>query len=524
MRTFPTLLLLPLLAWPALAQETPSAASSTDPAVQVLAPPPSAVVSVVPAPEESHTPLQLALAFLERDPIFTDAAVSMQVVNTRTGDPVYGWGENRPLVPASVMKLLTTATALRFLGPDYRFPTWVLHDGDLGGDGVLAGNLYVKGQGDPTMVVERMWRMVLDLKLRGVREIKGDVVFDESYFADTSSIPGWNKEEDIESGPTYFSTLGALSVNYNIAAIVVRPGTAVGQPAVAEFEAPSPVIVIDNRVTTGSRGSRKWIKVERATDEETHRIATYTLTGNMPAEHEPDTIYRTLVDPLGNYMGVFESLAREQGLKVRGKYRAGITAAGATLLLKAESAPLADVVALTSKHSNNFMAEQMLRVAGAERHGLPATTAKGVDLIAEYLGTLGVPAGDYALVNGSGLTREGVLRPSVVNAVLVDMWRDADLGPEFASSLSVGGRDGTLWSRFRDQTMAGRVRGKTGTLSGVTCLAGYVTAMDGETYAFTFLVNEVDGALARARRAHDGLVLTLAGVTGNVADSVEAEP
>lgn len=124
-------------------------------------------------------------------------------------------------------------------------------------------------------------------------------------------------------------------------------------------------------------------------------------------------------------------------------------------------------------------------------------------------------------MNGSGLSRETKLRPSQLNAVLVDMYRDPRVGPEFVHSLSVGGRDGTLGWRFRQDGMEGRVRGKTGTLDGVACLAGYVRALDGETYAFTFFVNDLEGARARARAAHDQLVLALAGVRGSLADGAE---
>ena len=213
----------------------------------------------------------------------------------------------------------------------------------------------------------------------------------------------------------------------------------------------------------------------------------------------------------------------QQGIKVKGAWKPGATPKTAELFYKSESVPLTDIVALTSKHSNNFMAEQILRSMGAERYGLPGTTENGLRVITDYLTSLGIPADQYRLVNGSGLSREVQLRPSAVDAVLVDMYKSPEFGPEFVSSLSVGGRDGTLWSRFREEGMAGRVRGKTGTLSGVHCLAGYIHAADDEIYAFTFLVNDIDGALSRARKAHDRLVLTVAGTTGNVVDGGEVE-
>ncbi len=463
-------------------------------------------------------PLQDALAQLASDPIFSSAAVSVQVVDAESGAQVYQWGDDKALVPASTMKVLTSATALRTLGPAWTFPTWVMTPARIDDAGLLDGSLYIKGQGDPTMVVERMYRMVMDLRLQGVKEIKGDVVFDDGYFADTTLIPGWDNDDDMEDGPTYFAPLGALSVNYNIAAIVVRPGAASGALAHADFESPTAAVVLENKLTTGSKTSRKWVKIERKLDE-TGKITTFTLTGNVPLESEADTYYKTLSDPLGNYIGVFTGLLKQQGIKVRGHMIPGTTPSDAKVLYVERSEALVNILAEMNKHSNNFIAEQVARTVGAERYGLPGTTAKGTQAISEYLGQIGIPAADYALVNGSGLSRNVTLRPSVIAKVLVDMWNNPSVGPEFLTTLSVGGRDGTLRSRFREEAMAGRVRGKTGTLNGVHCLTGYVRSQDDHVYAFAFLVNDIDGALSRARRAHDRLVGALAGTTGNVADS-----
>lgn len=516
------LALLTLLAWPAFAQDGAAPSSPTGHADTGAA---AAATYAAPVAQAAPAPVTLAaaLATVEQDAIFKDASVSVQVVNVRTGEEVYHWGEDRSLAPASVMKVITTAVALRELGPNYKVPTWLMSDADIGADGVLDGALYVKGQGDPTMVVERMWRMLLDLKMRGVREIRGDVVFDASYFGDGALIPGWKKADDLADPPTYFPALGALSVNYNLHAFTVRPGTASGQPAAVELEFPSAEVVVVNQLTTGSARSRAWMKVERTLDEEKGAIATYTFTGNVPLESKPDTVYRPVHDPLASYMAVFESVARQHGIKVKGRFRAGTTPSAATVLVRSDSEPLSEIVATTSKQSNNLFAEHVLRIVGAEKQGLPGTTEKGLRSVAAYLDRLGVSRDGVVLVNGSGLSRETRVRPSVIDAVLVDMARDPQLAPEFASSLSVAGRDGTLWSRFREDGMQGRVRGKTGTLDGVHCLAGYVHAADDEVYAFAFLVNDIPGVASRARKAHDRLVSTLAGVSGNVADGVEVD-
>ncbi|MBM4366049.1 MAG: D-alanyl-D-alanine carboxypeptidase/D-alanyl-D-alanine-endopeptidase [Deltaproteobacteria bacterium] len=495
---------------------TPGGSGATAPASSAALGP-----SLTAAPSNAAiTPeLQAALANLPNLPIFAKSRSALDVIDAETGARVYSYGDDARLLPASTMKLVTSSVALRELGPSYRFPTWVKHDGDLGADGVLQGNLYVIGQGDPTMVVERMWRMVADIKARGVSEIQGDLVFDDSYTQDSVWVPGWNKPEDLEDGSSYYSALGALSLNYNIATINIRPGPEVGGAALAAFDTPSDVLVLDNQLTTGRDRSKYWVKVERTLDEKDGKVATYKLTGNVPADHEPDQVYRTLADPTGNYLSVFRDMVKANGIKLKGKARVGAAPVDSTLVLKVESDRLVEILMDMNKQSNNFMAEQVLRAVGAEKLGLPGSTEKGVKVMNDYMTSLGVPSERYKFVNGSGLSREATMSPSAMDAVLMDMWNDVDRGPEFLATLAVGGRDGTLWHRFREDGMEGRVRAKTGSLNGVFCLSGYVRAVDGRNYAFSFFVNDIDGNTVRARAAHDELVRALAGVNGNLAEA-----
>jgi D-alanyl-D-alanine carboxypeptidase/D-alanyl-D-alanine-endopeptidase (penicillin-binding protein 4) len=155
-----------------------------------------------------------------------------------------------------------------------------------------------------------------------------------------------------------------------------------------------------------------------------------------------------------------------------------------------------------NKHSSNFFAEHVLKAVGAEVYGEPGTTEKGVRVIEEYLETLGAHVSEFEVVNGSGLTRLSRIRPSHLNGVMIDMAADRVLGPEFTSSLSIGGVDGTLWTRFRGEGTEGRLRGKTGSLNFVHGLTAYVDGGDGEQYAFTFMVNEIDGSNRPVRRLH----------------------
>jgi D-alanyl-D-alanine carboxypeptidase/D-alanyl-D-alanine-endopeptidase (penicillin-binding protein 4) len=139
-------------------------------------------------------------------------------------------------------------------------------------------------------------------------------------------------------------------------------------------------------------------------------------------------------------------------------------------------------------------------------YGLPGTTAKGLQAVAAYLDGLGIPRDEYVLVNGSGLSLDSRIRPSLLTAILADMYHDRDVGPEFAASLAIGGIDGTLWHRFRDDDEVSRVRGKTGSINGVHCLAGILEAGDGSMLAFAVMLNDLGNSSSPARRLEDGLV------------------
>jgi len=213
-----------------------------------------------------------------------------------------------------------------------------------------------------------------------------------------------------------------------------------------------------------------------------------------------------VADPTAQYMGAFQELMKQQGIGVTGRFRRGDTPSDARRLLQVRSTSLATILMDMNKLSNNFIAEQVTRTLGAEVKG-EGTTAAGVEVVREYLASLGVGEEDVKLVNGSGLSRQAELRPSVLTAVLVDMARDPQVGQEFASTLAIAGYDGTLWSRLRDEP--GRLRGKTGTIDGVHCLTGYVEDGAGERYAFAFMVNDHGGRVSTVKALHDRFARTM---------------
>jgi len=418
--------------------------------------------------------------------LFDKASVGLQVVDIETGEEVFARGSDKLLNPASTMKVLTAATALKNLGPSFRFTTEVFIDRDveITPDGTLDGNLYIKGHGDPTFVIEDLWKMVRDLELNGVERVTGDVIFDDSFHVDTVELPGWNKPLDIERGPTYFATLSALSLNMNTAVMVMGPGSSVGAPGRISLETPTKGYVeVVNELETGRARSRRRIGIERTVEPSR---TVYKVTGRIPIDGRRVRYRRTVADPTQHFMSVFEYMADQEGIQVKGRFREGPTPDDAEMIFDVPSPPLVAILMDMNKYSLNFQAEQVLRTVGQEVEG-EGTTAAGLRVVQRYLRSIGVPDESVVLVNGSGLSRQAMLSPTALTAVLVDMARDPQVGSEFTASLAIGGIDGTLYRRLRDEP--GRMRGKTGTLDGVHCLAGYLDADNGRRYAFAFLTN-----------------------------------
>jgi D-alanyl-D-alanine carboxypeptidase/D-alanyl-D-alanine-endopeptidase (penicillin-binding protein 4) len=475
------------------------------------APPDAAMVVQRPAPSQDLAPV---LSALQKNRLFGSAKVGFQVVDLQTGEEVYAHGPDASLNPASTMKVVTSATALKVLGPSYRFTTDVYTDGTIDAAGTLQGNLYIEGHGDPSLVIEKLWKLVADLSNEGIERIEGDVVFDDDFHTGGAQLPGWNKPEDISRGPSYFATLSALSLNFNTAAIVVGPGAEVGKKARVRLETPAgSAVTVVNEVKTGAATARRSVQMDR--DVAADGTTTFTLRGTVPLLSDHTKYYRTVADPTGQFAGAFQELLEERGIGVGGRFRRGDTPDDADRVLQVRSSSLATILMDMNKLSNNFIAEQVLRTIGAEVEG-EGSTEKGLEVVARYLAELGLDPAELNLVNGSGLSRSATLQPSVLTAVLVDMARDPQVGQEFASSLAIAGYDGTLWSRLRDEP--GRLRGKTGTIDGVHCLAGYVEDGRGGRYAFAFMVNDHGGRVRSVKDLHDRFARTMFKWGGDAAD------
>ncbi len=432
--------------------------------------------------------------------------VGLHVVRLRDGATLAAHQSQRLFIPASNVKLITTAAALHTLGAEYRFPTRLYAAGRLAG-GRLVGDLIVKGFGDPELVSERLWLVVAAVRQRGLVEVTGDLVVDESFFDDALRAPGWGGGA---SSRAFYAPVAPASLNFNAATVHIEPGPTPGQSAHVLLEPPTAYLKLQNRATTGRTGSRARLVVDRRHG----RLSdTIVVRGSIPYDADRTTFYRSITQPW-RYLGtvLLEEL-RRAGISVKGRVREGRVPDGAEELLTFDSRPLGRIIQDLNKLSNNFVAETMLKTMGAQGYGPPGTFEKGLAAVRAFMGSLGIEAGSYRLADGSGLSKDNRLAPRQLTAVLAAMWGDFRYRPEYLVSLAVMGVDGSVEERLEETRARQRLRVKTGSLSGVSALSGYAVAADGEELAFSILINNPTCGRTAMQKVQDAVSLAL--VTSN---------
>jgi D-alanyl-D-alanine carboxypeptidase/D-alanyl-D-alanine-endopeptidase (penicillin-binding protein 4) len=377
------------------------------------------------------------------------------------------------------MKLVTMAAALHYLGPSYRFETQFLVDGPLE-KGVLKANLYVKGSGDPALSEGDLDRITSSLADAGVSEITGDLILDDSFFDDRLRGPA-SYDNILKKGLPIQS---AISYNFNIVELRATPSEQAGKRA-ALFDGGYGYFEVLNRVNTASRG-RPWLRVRKLRRD---RVVVY---GRVLAGDEERTGGFVAPDPPGYFASAFLGKLREQGVVLQGRVLKG-TASGANLrpLYIHQSARLIQILELLGKHSNNFVAEQILKALGAHRWGSPGSFESGARALSEYLVGLGFQAQDFRVDDGSGLSYENNLSTSIMVRILKELYDTPELRTDFLCALALGGVDGTLSGRFRNEEHLGQVMAKTGSLAGISSLSGYAFSPSRGPLVFSVLLNGI---------------------------------
>lgn len=442
-----------------------------------------------------------------------DIHTGVMVVDLDTGATLFEHRADETFNPASVTKAVTTAAAMEALGPGYKFKTRIARAGRLE-NGVLAGDLVVRGEGDPSLTLERMWRIASLVRVAGVTEITGDIVVDDSYFDAERAGQGY---DDFDDNRAYTAPVGALSATWNTVAVAVRPGARPGATLDVALDPPTGYVTLVNKGTTTAAGKRRRLAV---TIDNARK--TISVTGTMPLGHPEKFYYRPIDDPPRYFGTLLKEYLAKEGVAVKGTVRAGASASGATPLFDFESDPLGVIVRDLNKYSNNFTAEQLLKALGASRYGAPGTAQKGLDAVGDYLERAGVPRGSWTIKNGSGLARDNEVSPRAIVRVLAHAYGDFEVRGDYVASMGIAGEDGTLAHRMLGTPAEGNVRAKTGTVDGSTCVAGYARAANGHTLAFAILMNRVSGKVRRAVSLQDRIGAALAASQGDPAEATTA--
>ncbi len=470
----------------------------------------SGACALSPARGAGGENIAASLDRLLTDPGLRHSGTALLVVSLDRGDTLYTREPDRLYTPASNLKLFTAASALHYLGPDYRFVTTLASDAAVTGD-TLRGDLYLVGRGDPDLATEDLAGLADSLVARGVRVVAGRVRAVTDYFAGPAWGSGWMWDD----GPYwYWPYSSALTLNDNAVTVTVEPGPVIGEPVRVALDPPTEFVETRVSARTGPPDGEPELTVER---HWTPKENVIDVGGVLPIGIDPVIEIRTVEDPALYAVTVLEELLAERGVRVLGSTSPPLTSEGPSHqgVLKAIARHRSDSLAVSVRNflkaSDNLTGEQLVKVIGAEVAGPPGDYETGLAAERRFLASeVGIDTTAMVLADGSGVSRYNLVTARQIVHLLAYVAGREDIAPSFFSALPIAGVDGTLEERMRGTAAERRARAKTGSLSGVTALSGYVTSGAGERLAFSMVMEFFPGPAGPRRAVQDSIVAALA--------------
>lgn len=407
--------------------------------------------------------------------------IGIEVVSLDSGQKLYQKNAGQLFNPASSLKLFTGAAALAILGVDYRFETKIFTDGEIA-DGVLVGNLYLKGAGDPELKLSDLENLILQLKLAQIKKVQGKVFVDHSDFDAIAQGPGWMWDEE---RAYWNSPMDALLVNHSCINLWIRPADEAAQAPLVFVYPKTDYVAVQNLAQTSDKDST--LQVGRNGISKENLIE---VKGSLLKE-SPLLFYQIPVeDPHFYTATLFTDMLKRYGIEWQGQIEEASTPIEAKELASFSSAPLTQIVHNMMKSSDNLAANCLFKKMGQARFGAPGTWPKGGQAIRDFLRTqAGIGIDDLVILDGDGESRYNLVSPHQFVSFLAWAYQEFKFTAEFMGSLPLSGTDGSLRNRMRESSIKGRVRAKPGTMTGISSLSGYIKTKTGEMLAFSILTS-----------------------------------
>jgi serine-type D-Ala-D-Ala carboxypeptidase/endopeptidase (penicillin-binding protein 4) len=442
------------------------------------------------------------------------------VVDAATGKVLYEQNADKYFVPASNMKLFTTALALSKLGPNFRFLTTIEAHQQPGPNGILQGPLFLVGRGDPNLSNRKFPfelkeefdgppdKVIAELAdaivAKGVKEITGDIVGDDSYFPRERYPEGWEINDMVWE---YGAAISAIVVDDNTVTLTLTPGENAGDPVTADLQPSTPEFGVNNQVLTSAADVKSDLTLKRQPGGNLVEV-----TGTLPANSNPRKLVLAIQEPALHAAAMLKRLLEERGLKVDGAARAlhippGPSSDTRAVLAEHVSVPLGESVKLINKISQNLHAEMLLRTA-ARQNGVWAKPEDLYKFPQDFYATAGIAPDDVVQTDGCGLSRHDLVTPRAIVALLLYAEKQPWFAPYY-DSLPIAGVDGTLEDNLKNSIAVGRIHAKTGSVEHVRTRSGFAELPSGRRLIFSFLSNNMSGKNHDATDALDSLSLAM---------------
>jgi serine-type D-Ala-D-Ala carboxypeptidase/endopeptidase (penicillin-binding protein 4) len=443
-------------------------------------------------PSNENNEIDVKLKALLSKNHFRLSGIGIILKNIETDSVIYAMNADTQFNPASVAKLTTAAMAFEKLGVNYIYKTNVYTENSYRADsGICNGNLYIKGSGDPSLVIERMWIFIQYLyHYYGLRTITGDIILDDSFFDTISTGPCF--EEDSDASNPYAAPVNALSANFNTVELYQTQGA--GSDGPVRFGVFPPLPTIDMIIKGSPSGHNRKPSVPKIFSEKIEDKTRFTISGAMARDGEPYRVIRKVHQTWSHFGGIFKMFLDENKISLKVAIRHGQIPDSVKTnkpLFVWESPPLWQLVNDMMKYSTNFCAEMIFKTLSAAQDSGGGSWEKTAQMAQSWWKEKGLPG--YPLIkNGSGMGDCNRYSSGQLSALLSYMWHQKAYLPEWLGGFPIAGVDGTLRSRFKDSRLKGILRGKTGTLNdyGVSAIAGYAF-MPKTTYSFVILFNKM---------------------------------